>query len=176
MVTSVVRFKNALTWLLELVVVLIVAALVFDVLWGVFTRFILSEPSRWTQEVAEFLLIWVAMLGAAVAFSRNEHLGVDYFVKKLDKDAQFLLAVIAQGLIIAFTCSAMIFGGYVLVSKTLVSGQVTPALGIKMGYVYLAAPVSGVFIVVFCVERIIELYAAQTNDACVDSDKPVEGS
>lgn len=176
MLSSVVRVKKALTKMLELVVVLIVAALVFDVLWGVCTRFILGEPSRWTQEVAEFLLIWVAMLGAAVAFSRNEHLGVDYFVKKLDKDAQFLLAVIAQGLIIAFTCSAMIFGGYVLVSRTLGFGQVTPALGIQMGYVYLAVPVSGVFIVVFCVERIFELYAAQTNGAFEDSDNPVEES
>ena len=156
----VVRLKQQLTWLLEHFVVLIVAALVLDVLWGVCTRFLLSAPSRWTEEVATFLLIWVALLGAAVAFSRDEHLGLDYLVNKLDKDAQQLLAIIVQGLVIVFVSLAMIIGGYVLVTETLQAGQVTPALGIKMGYVYLAVPVSGVFIVVFCLERIVELVSA----------------
>ncbi len=160
----VVRFKQQLTWLLEHSVVLLVAALVLDVLWGVCTRFILGAPSRWTEEVATFLLIWVALLGAAVAFSRGEHLGLDYFVKKLHPEAQLLLAVVVQGLIIAFASSAMVFGGYVLVSETLQVGQVTPALGIKMGYVYLAVPVSGVFIILFCLERTLELLTTRADD------------
>lgn len=153
----VIRIKQQLTWLLEQAVVLIVAALVLDVLWGVCTRFVLGEPSRWTEEMATFLLIWVAMLGAAVAFSRNEHLGLDYFANKLDLEVQKLLAIFVQTLIILFAASAMVFGGYVLVTETLRAGQVTPALGIKMGYVYLAVPVSGLFIVLFCLERLGEL-------------------
>ena len=167
---SVVRIKQQITWLLEQFVVLIVAALVLDVLWGVCTRFILGTPSRWTEEVATFLLIWVSLLGAAVAFSRDEHLGLDYFVKKLDTDAQRLLAVIVQGLIIAFATSVMVFGGYVLVAETLRAGQVTPALGIKMGYVYLAVPVSGIFIIVFSLERIVELFNAPAGGPSKNSD------
>lgn len=167
--SNMIRIKRQLTWLLEQCVVLIVAALVLDVLWGVCTRFILGAPSRWTEEVATFLLIWVALLGAAVAFSRDEHLGLDYFAKKLDADAQRLLAVIVQGLIISFTGSAMVFGGYVLVTETLRSGQVTPALGIKMGYVYLAVPVSGMFILMFCAERIMELLSARTDNPTNES-------
>ena len=159
----VVKTKNAVTWLLEQFVVLIVAALVLDVLWGVFTRFLLGAPSRWTEEVATFLLIWVALLGAAVAFSRNQHLGLDYFVKKLDAQAQCLLGIVAQLVVILFAGLAMVQGGYTLVSETLQSGQVTPALGIKMGFVYMAVPVSGIFIVLFCLERVIELLANCDN-------------
>ena len=153
-----------LTWLLELAVILAVGALVLDVLWGVCTRFILGSPSRWTEEVATFLLIWVSLLGAAVAFGRREHLGVDYVVNKLDPAAQKLLALAVQIVVIAFASAAMIYGGYVLVSETLHSGQVTPALGVKMGYVYLAVPVSGVFIVLFCLEQMAELLAARTDE------------
>ena len=155
--TKVIRIKQQLTWLLEQAVVLIVVALVLDVLWGVCTRFVLSQPSRWTEEVATFLLIWIALLGAAVAFSRDEHLGLDYFTNKLDKAAQSLLAIFVQGLVIFFAASVMVGGGYVLVTETLRAGQVTPALGIKMGYVYLAVPLSGLFIVLFCLERLVEL-------------------
>lgn len=165
--------KRRMTWLLEQAVVLIVAALVLDVLWGVCTRFVLGEPSRWTEEVATFLLIWVAMLGAAVAFSRDEHLGLDYFATKLDPEARKLLAIIVQGLIILFTSSAMVFGGYVLVTETLRTGQVTPALGIKMGYVYLAVPVSGLFIVLFCLERVGELLA-KTDPSGVEHSQSEE--
>lgn len=168
----VVHIKQRLTFLLEQCVVLIVAALVLDVLWGVCTRFILGAPSRWTEEMATFLLIWVALLGAAVAFSRDEHLGLDYFVNKLDTDAQRLVAIIVQGLVVAFAGTAMVFGGYVLVSETLRSGQVTPALGIRMGYVYLAVPVSGIFIILFCVERIVELLAPASAPPIAESDVP----
>lgn len=164
MLSTLAHVREIVRWLLEQCVVVIVAALVLDVLWGVFSRFILGAPSRWTEEVATFLLIWVAFLGAAVAFSRDEHLGLDYFVKKLDKEAQWLLALIVQSLVIAFTTAVMIFGGYVLVSETLKAGQVTPALGLRMGYVYLAVPLSGLFINLFSVERVAELLRKRTSD------------
>ena len=161
---QLIALRHKLSWLLEQAVILAVATLVLDVLWGVCTRFMLGSPSRWTEEVATFLLIWVALLGAAVAFGRREHLGVDYLVKKLDPATQVLMEVVAQIVVIAFAAAAMIYGGYVLVSETLQSGQVTPALGIRMGYVYLAVPVSGVFIVLFCLEQISELLAGRDSN------------
>lgn len=149
--------KRAIIWLLEQAVIVTVAMLVLDVLWGVFTRFLMDSPSRWTEEVATFLLIWVSLLGAAVAFDRQEHLGVDYFVQKLDLASQRILRMVVQLVVFTFVAAAMVYGGYVLVSETLQSGQLTPALEIKMGYVYLAVPVSGMFIMLTCLERMVEL-------------------
>ena len=96
-----------------------------------------------------------------MTFDRQQHLGVDYFVKKLDPAAQLILTVVVQLVVIAFVGAAMVYGGYVLVSETLQSGQLTPALEIKMGYVYLAVPVSGLFIMLSCLERIVELLSGQ---------------
>ncbi len=155
------RSKQAVIWLLEQAVIVAVAILVLDVLWGVFTRFVLDSPSRWTEEVATFTLIWVSLLGAAVAFDRQEHLGVDYFVKKLDPTAQLILAVVVQLVVLVFAASAMVYGGFELVTKTLNSEQLTPALEMKMGYVYLAVPLSGLFIMLSCLERILELLFGQ---------------
>jgi TRAP-type C4-dicarboxylate transport system permease small subunit len=163
-ISTVVFAKKCLTRLLEWAVIVIVAALVLDVLWGVFSRFVLRSPSRWTEEAATMLLIWVSLLGAAAAFSRREHLGVDYLVKKLDPEAQRWMAVIVQLVIIFFASAAMIYGGYVLVAETLASGQLSPALELKFGYVYLAVPLSGAFIVVFALEQIVLLIAGKSPE------------
>ena len=55
----------------------------------------------------------------------------------------------------------MVIGGIDLVTSTLKLGQVSPALGVEIGYVYLAIPISGFFLVLYSViglvERVVEL-------------------
>nr|HOQ06006.1 TRAP transporter small permease subunit [Anaerohalosphaeraceae bacterium] len=75
--------KKILDWFLEILVMIVMGVLVVDVLWQVFSRYVLRAPSKWTEELAIFLLIWAALLGAAVATGRGAHLGIDYFVQKL---------------------------------------------------------------------------------------------
>jgi TRAP-type C4-dicarboxylate transport system permease small subunit len=161
---GLLAIKNALVRLLEWIVILVVAALVLDVLWGVFSRFVMRSPSRWTEELATILLIWVSLLGAAVAFGRNEHLGIDYLVKKFDPSARRLMAIVVQGIVAVFAGAVLVYGGYVLVSETLRAGQVTSALGIRQGHVYLAVPISGAFILLFGLERIVELILGRAGD------------
>ncbi|QDT00356.1 TRAP transporter small permease [Adhaeretor mobilis] len=147
--------KRFLDNVLESAVIFAVALLVIDVLWGVFTRFIMGSPSRWTEEIARLLLIWVALLGAAVAFGRREHLGFDYLAEQLDPAVKKMMALITQSIVIAFALVVMVYGGSILVSETLAANQVTPALGLKMGYAYLALPLSGLFIVIYGVEQFL---------------------
>lgn len=155
---SLLRFKRKLDVLLELLVIHVVEAMVIVVLWGVFTRFVLNSPSRWTEEVARLLLMWVALLGAAVAYGRSEHLGFDYLVEQLDPAVKKLLALVSQWIVVAFALLVMVYGGLILVTETLAANQVTPALGLKMGYVYLALPISGFFIIIYGVEQFLETY------------------
>jgi TRAP-type C4-dicarboxylate transport system permease small subunit len=101
--------------------------------------------------------MWVGLLGASVAFGSKSHLGVDYFVGKLEPSAQKAMFVVVQLAVLAFAASAMVYGGWLLVTETLAKGQVTTALGMKMGHVYLAMPISGVFIVLYALENISEV-------------------
>lgn len=148
--------------LLEFALGSLVAITVAVVLWGVLSRFVINVSSRWTEELASILLTWMAILGASVAFRQKQHLGVDYFYQKIDPDAQRWCAVIVQLIILAFAAVVMVAGGITLVYKTLLTGQVTAALGIRMGLVYLALPISGLSIVMFCVEEIAQLVATPT--------------
>ena len=154
---SLRSLQNVVAPLLDWIVILLVAALVLDVLWGVFTRFIMGAPSRWTEEFARYTLVWVALLGAAVAFRKKEHLGFDYVMHQLDSGARKLLSVVAQLVVIAFAALVMVYGGYVLVSETLATQQVTPALGVKMGHIYLALPICGCYVLLFSLVQLLEL-------------------
>lgn len=153
-------FKNIrqkLTYGLEILVIIAMGVLVLDVLWGVVSRFVLGAQSRWTEELATMLLIWASLLGAGAAFGDKGHLGVDYFVKKMHPDAQKMMAVVIALAVAFFAGAVMVYGGYELVSKTLASGQVSPAMGLPIGYVYLAVPISGLFVLLYCVEDLVNV-------------------
>ena len=150
------KSRIALCRLLEAVLIVAVFVLVIDVLWGVFTRYAMGAQADWTEELARFLLIWISLLGGAVAFGEKAHLGVDYFVGLFDTSAQKLLAVFAQLVVLFFATSIFIVGGSQIVIDNLQMGQVTPALGLQQGHVYLALPIAGVFMVIFTVEQILE--------------------
>ena len=148
--------KDGLTRGLELFIVATMALLVVDVVWGVFTRYALGEQAKWTEELARFLLVWVALLGGAVAFGTKAHLGVDYFVNLLHPDARKLTAVVADLVVLFFAGAVLLLGGASVVREALALEQTTPALGWKMGYVYLALPISGFFVVIYTVDNLIE--------------------
>jgi len=156
MLKRLAKLKERLVTVLEWLLIALMGGLVLDVLWQVASRYLLKRPSSWTDELATLLIIWVAMLGASVAFIRNHHLGVDYFVAKLAPRPRLVVETVVQLLIGVFAAVVLLLGGIKLVTLTLLTGQVSPALGVKMGHVYLALPISGVVILVVAAETVAE--------------------
>ena len=148
--------KKGLDTLLETLTAFSMAVLVIDVTWQVITRFILKNPSNWTEELATFLMIWVGLLGAAVALNRGAHLGIDYFVGKLAVKKRLFTELFVFACTAAFSISVLLLGGLRLVSITFMQGQISPALKIPMGYVYLSVPIAGFFIALYSIEFFIE--------------------
>ena len=159
MLTKLIQFKKRLTAALNGVLIIAVALLVLDVVWGVFTRYAMGEQAKWSEELARFLLVWVSLLGGAVAFGTKGHLGVDFFVSKFDPQARKIMAVFVHLVVLFFAGAIFLYGGGRVVMDALAMEQTTPALGWKMGYVYLALPISGVFMILFTLENLIETLA-----------------
>ncbi|KPJ65405.1 MAG: hypothetical protein AMJ43_10810 [Coxiella sp. DG_40] len=154
------KFKKFLDSSLEILVGVSMVVLVLDVVWQVFTRFILKNPSSWTEELATFLMIWVGLLGASVALNRGAHLGIDYFTLKLPPQKRLYTELFAFFCVAVFSLLVLVIGGIDLVRITLQNNQVSPALGLKMGHVYLALPISGFFLVLYSAEFFIERVVA----------------
>jgi TRAP-type C4-dicarboxylate transport system permease small subunit len=153
------KAKKILDKSLELLVTISMGVLVVDVVWQVFTRYILRNPSSWTEELATFLVIWVGLLGSSVALNRGAHLGIDYLVMKLSPRKYLYASLFVFAMVAMFSLLVMVVGGSQLVLRVLATKQVSPALGLKMGYVYLAIPISGFFLVLYSIELLAETLA-----------------
>lgn len=131
---------------LATLVAILMAVLVVDVLWQVFTRFILGDPSSWTEEMARYLMIWVGLIGAAYAAGRRMHLSVDLLPGKLTGNRAHILCILIESFVLIFALAALFAGGLRLVWVMLTLGQTSASLQLPLGYVYLAVPLSGLFI------------------------------
>ncbi|MBD66638.1 MAG: C4-dicarboxylate ABC transporter permease [Halobacteriovoraceae bacterium] len=139
--------------ILETFLVFIFGALVFCVLWQVFSRYILNSPSTVTEELARFLLIWLTMFGASYTFMEKGHLALELLAEKLNHP-QWLEKVIAFALV--FFGLIFILGGSHLVHSIWSLGQTTAVLGIPMAIIYLAAPLNGLIVFVFGCQQALE--------------------
>lgn len=137
------RAKDVVNRVLETVLVGLMGAAVLNVLWQVFSRYVLGAPSSFTQELARFLLIWVGVLGAGYGVGRHDHLALELLPERLEGRAQAWLRLVIQGCILLFAGAVMIVGGLRLVYVQLTLGQTSASLDIPIGYVYLVLPLSG---------------------------------
>ena len=128
--------------------------MVVDVTWQVASRFVFRAPSSFTEELAGFLLIWIGLLGAAYGIRTRAHLGIPILVEKLGGPWRKGTEILAHGLVLLFALSTMVGGGIWLVLLAFRLDQTSAAMGICMGYVYLALPLSGALIVLFSLESI----------------------
>lgn len=134
---------------LGLFLALLMAIMTIDVLWGVFTRYALSNQASWSEELARFLLIWIGILGAAYVSGQNNHLAIDLISDKLSPSNKKRLITGIRLLIIAFAFCILVIGGFRLLYLTQTLGQKSPALQVPMYIVYAVLPLSGLLIVYY---------------------------
>lgn len=135
--------------------VVIFAALVADVLWGVATRYLLGRQASWSEELARFLLVWLSMIGAALAYIEHSHLGVDLLTRSLDPSARRVARAAGQLVVFLFAAAIMVYGGTTLFIERWGSGQVMSALPMRKAWFYLSIPVSGSLITLFALDQLI---------------------
>lgn len=151
------KFQQRLNKALEAFLVFILSILVIDVLWQVISRYLLSSPSSFTDELAGYLLIWVGVLGAAYVAGRKEHLAIDILLQRSPPLRQRRLLYIIHSLIFLFALTVMVIGGIILMYTRFVLQVKSAALQLPLGYVYIILPVSGLIIMYYEVLHMIEL-------------------
>src|SRR5258707_13528199 len=88
--------------LVEIPAALLVVAEIVILFAGVVARYGLHRPLIWSDELASILFLWLAMLGAAVAFRRAEHMRVTAGAASARTGMRAYLDVVA-------TCAALAF-------------------------------------------------------------------
>lgn len=141
---------------LEHILVALMAINTLDVLWGVFTRYVMGAQASWSEELARFLLIWIGILGAAWASGKNMHLAIDLFPSSLDPVRRRKLYKYIDVLIIIFAFFVMVVGGSRLVYVTFILGQVSAALQLPLAWVYIVLPISGLLVIYYKADDLLD--------------------
>lgn len=155
------KLKTIIDKILGTLVTVFMGVLVVNVLWQVTSRFVVGKPSSFTDELAGFLLIWVGLLGAAYATGQKQHLAIDLISKKLSNENRMRLHIFINLLMASFAVVVLIIGGSNLVYITFYLGQMSSALQIPIGYVYLILPLSGAFIIYYTIVEIVRLKSSE---------------
>src|SRR5438309_45849 len=88
--------------LVEIPAAMLVVAEIVILFAGVVARYGLHQPLIWSDELASILFLWLAMLGAAVAFRRSEHMRMTAIVANTRPSMRAYLDIVA-------TCAALAF-------------------------------------------------------------------
>ncbi len=92
----------------EVIGAAIVVAEVAILFAGVVSRYVFDNPIMWTDELANFLLLWLAMLGTVVAFRRDGHMRLTTLVNSLSPNLSTWLGALASLVLIAFVLEILV--------------------------------------------------------------------
>lgn len=141
-----VSFKSKLDKVVGVMLMVIMAVMVMNVTWQVFSRYVIQSPSSFTDELSRYLLVWLGMLGAAYVAGQGNHLAIDILPTKLTGEAKRKLLMVINVVIILFVIPVMIMGGTNLVYITFILEQKSATLQLPLAYVYMMIPFSGLLV------------------------------
>lgn len=142
--------------------------------WQVLTRYLLNNPSTWSEEMASYLFAWVTLLGAAYVFGKREHMNIPILLDKASPKVQKILAVFNEIIILIFAVVVLIYGGISITSLTM--SQMSSSLPVAMGYFYAAIPISGVFTALYSVLNIHDIVKNKISLESSDVKLSIEDS
>ena len=105
------KLKQGLDQFLRVSIALLMGVMVLNVTWQVFSRYVLGDPSSFTDELARYSMIWLGLLGAAYVSGKNGHLAIDVFTAQLQGKKLRNLQLFIHGMVIFFGLSVLIWGG-----------------------------------------------------------------
>jgi tripartite ATP-independent transporter DctM subunit len=140
------RAEGLLGSIVAAVAALLVIAEIVVLFSGVSARYLFQRPLIWSDELAGILFLWLAMLGAAVAFQRGEHMRMTAIVGMVRPRTRAFFEVLAVAAPLAFL-ALVLHPAYEFASDEMF--VTTPALDISNLWRAAALPVGlGLMLVV----------------------------
>lgn len=149
------KFDHILDIVMRFVMAVAMFALLAGGTWQIFTRWILKNPSTFTDEFLRYVLIWASMLGSAYCFYKDEHLALDLVKDRVKGSVRIALLVFIEAAILFFVCYVFVFGGMKLVLNATNQSSV---MHISFKLLYACLPISGIFIVFARIIKYVQLF------------------
>ncbi len=119
----------------------LIAVMTILVFLQVVFRYLLDAPLDWSEEMASFAFVWMALLGASVGLRNDEHPRLDIFYQVFPDWLKKLSGLLINLAILFMLGVLFIFGLKFTIAMQM---QRTAALGYSVSYVYAVLPISAV--------------------------------
>ena len=141
--------KSVLDQSIKIFIALLMGVMVLNVTWQVFSRYVLGDPSSFTDELSRYSMIWLGLLGAAFVSGKQGHLAIDLLAQRLKGKQLIYLQLFGHGMVIFFAAVVMVWGGGNLVYISQLLQQKSATLQVPLSWVYGMLPVSGLLVVYY---------------------------
>ena len=129
--------------------------------WQIFTRWVLGNPSTFTDELLRYVLIIAGFIGSAYCFYRDEHLALTLVTDKATGAFKIVLDVFIEACILFFVVYVFIFGGLKLANT---ATNVSSVMHIPMKTLYMIEPICGILLVLARILKYVNLYAEKKGE------------
>jgi TRAP-type transport system small permease protein len=147
--------------LLELLLVVLLAAMVLMVFGNVVLRYGFNSGITFSEELSRWAFVWMTFLGAIIALKDNGHLGTDMLVGRLGPTGKKVCLAIAETLMLYSVW--LIFSGSW--SQVVISREVeAPVTGWSMAWLPAAGVVFAVSAAVFHLLKLAKLASGKLRD------------
>ncbi|HIY16242.1 MAG TPA: TRAP transporter small permease [Candidatus Intestinimonas stercorigallinarum] len=123
--------------------------------WQVFTRYVLNNPSTWSEELVGYLFAWASLFGASLITGERGHMNIPVVVELMPAGTQKFFAIFGEIIAMAFSAVVLILGGYQITQ--LAMGQMTSSLGVAVGVFYVTMPICGVINILYTILNIYDI-------------------
>ena len=130
-------------------------AMVILTCWQVFTRYVLQNPSSWSEELVSYLFAWASLFGASLITGERGHMNIPILVECMGPGARKVLSIFGELVAFAFSAVILVYGGIQITN--LAMGQMTSSLGVAVGVFYVVLPVCGVLNMIYTVLNIADI-------------------
>ncbi|HTX03983.1 MAG TPA: TRAP transporter large permease subunit [Candidatus Acidoferrales bacterium] len=148
-----VAIDRAIGAILEPIAAAILVVEVAILASGVFSRYVLHNAIVWTDELATILFLWLAMMGAVIAYRRGEHMRLTALYRRRPRTQQQIFDAITAVVVALFAIELMPSSYAFIVQETI---DLTPALNIPRSYVVSAITVALILMLIISVMRLID--------------------
>ena len=137
-------------------------AMVLLTCWQVLTRYVLGNPSTWSEELVGYIFAWSTMFGAAIVSGERGHMNIPVIVDRFGEKGRKAFHILSEVVAFLFSAAILVFGGMQITS--LAMGQMTSSLGVAVGVFYAVLPLCGLLIVLYSVINIIDIVRENTGE------------
>jgi len=154
----------------EAVVVAMSTVMVVLVVVNVVCRYVLNFSLVWAEEVSQYLMVWVAFLGAGLALRQGRHVAVEMLQERLPADARRGLRWGLLAVVVAFLVATTVLG---VMFAWFARDMETPVLNISMAIPYAAVPIGSALIAIHLL-LVARDYAAGRHEIAESIEAPVD--